>query len=75
MVWFRRFRAYRYDNMSRIDVYLYAKQVGLSLLHVENYRGHMVKIGRFRAFIAFCTSFRAYGHGLTFFKAEKCFKG
>ena len=44
-------RAYRYDNMSRIDVYLYAKQVGLSLLHVENYRGHMVKVRRFRAYI------------------------
>ena len=51
MVTFRRFRAYRYDNMSRIDVNLYARKVGLSLLHVDNYCGHMVKVRRFRAYI------------------------
>ena len=52
MVMFRRFRAYRYDNMSRIDVHLYARKVGLSLLHVDNYCGHTVKVRLFRAYIS-----------------------
>ena len=37
--------------MTHIDVNLYARKVGLSLLHVDNYCGHMVKVRRFRAYI------------------------
>ena len=32
-------------------IHLYAGKVGLSLLHVDNYCGHMVKVRRFRACI------------------------
>ena len=38
-------------NVSRTDVHLYARQVGLCLLYVDNYCGHTVKVRRFRAYI------------------------
>ena len=50
-VTFRHFRSYRYENVSPIDVNLYARKVWFSLLHVDNYCGHMVKVRRFLAYI------------------------
>ncbi len=37
--------------VSRTDVHLYARQVGLRLLYVDNYCGHTVKVRRFRAYM------------------------
>ena len=37
------FRAYRYDDMLRMIVNIYARTVGLFLLQADNYCGHMVK--------------------------------
>ena len=51
IVTFQNFGAYRCDSMSRIDVDLYARKVGFSLLHIDNYCGHMITVRPFCAYI------------------------